>query len=462
MQINSLAHSHGTLPTQAPGIQEGRLGNLSARPVDTDAAAKLLAGRNESPQGGGLLSRILAQISRPFAAVREWIGNLLGHSAPRAPQAAPQAQTPPVSAAELKLMMQHFALKEAPNGLAKAGQLADVTAANLLEKHSALATGNGALRSVATALKAVKDHSQNADNRSVATTLLDQKVAGISLQQWATVGGQASAWLQEAAAPQLAEAAQQLNQLASDVSQLEQAVGRELRGEPVTPPPADKLADALLEHFGLEAEQYLDEPKDGQASAFSDGEVMAIGLYTNGEYQPLNRALRAGKELDQGQSAIAEGLSSAFGKVDADETVVKTFRGTRGGDAFSGVAEGQKGQDAGYLSTSMNAQTAKDFGNHGTQSTVFGKSGLDVSAISIEANEQEILYNKDTEMTVLFSAKDSQGVTKRVLEESALSADSGRQKGLLDALDLPAAPKAQAGDALSQDPRLRLRGLDLA
>ncbi|PTC18750.1 ADP-ribosyltransferase [Pseudomonas baetica] len=359
-------------------------------------------------------------------------------------------------------MMQQIALKEAPNGLAKAVQLANVTAANLLEKRSALATGNGALRSVATALKAVKDHSQSADNRLAATTLLDQKVAGISLQQWATVGGYASAWLQEATAPQLAEAAQQLNQLASDVSHLEQVVGRELRGEPVTPPPADKLADTLLEHFGLEAEQYLDEPKNGQTPAFSDGEVMAIGLYTNGEYQPLNRALRADEALNQGQSAIVEGLSSAFDKVDADETVVKTFRGTRGGDAFSAVAEGQKGQDAGYLSTSMNAQTAKDFGSYGTQSTVFGKSGLDVSDVSIEANEQEILYNKDTEMTVLFSTTDSQGVTKRVLEESALSADSGSKKGLLEALDLPAGPKAQAGDALNQDPRLRLRGLDLA
>jgi exoenzyme T len=462
LQINSLAHSHGTFPTTAPGLQEVRPGNLSARPVDTNPAAKLLAGRHESPQGGGLLSRILTQIVRPFAAVREWIGHLLGHNTPRAPQAAPQLQPPPLSAAELKLMMQQTALKAAPNGLAKAVQLADVTGANLLEKHSALATGNGALRSVATALKAVTDYSQNADNRLAATTLLAQKVAGISLQQWATIGGHASAWLLEATAPQLAQAAQQFNQLASSVSQLEQMVGRELRGEPVTSPPADKLADTLLEHFGLEAEQYLDEPKQGQVPAFSDGEVMAIGLYTNGEYQALNRVLRAGEALNQGQSAIVEGLSSAFGNINADETVIKTFRGTRGGDAFSAVAEGQKGQDAGYLSTSMSAQTAKDFGSHGTQSTVFGKSGLDVSAVSIEADEQEILYNKDTEMTVLFSAKDSQGVTKRVLEESALPADSGRQKGLLEALDLPAVPKAPTGDALNQDSRLRLRGLDLA
>ncbi|QLL16006.1 RHS repeat-associated core domain-containing protein [Pseudomonas chlororaphis] len=241
--------------------------------------------------------------------------------------------------------------------------------------------------------------------------------------------------------------------------EVQQAIGRELRGKVVTLPPADKLADALIEHFGLEAEQYLDEPKDGKASAFSNGEAMSIGLYTNGEYKSLNKKLRAGKELDQGQLLITKGLSSAFDKADAGKSVVKTFRGTHDGDAFSDVAEGQKGRDAGYLSTSLNAQTAKEFSKNGTLSTVFGKSGLDVSAISIEANEQEILYNKDAEMTVLFSTTDSQDLTKRVLEESALSSESGRQKGMVDALDLPAAPKAQSGNALSQDPRLKLRGL---
>lgn len=268
-----------------------------------------------------MLSRILVMISRPFAAVGQWIGNLLGHGAPRASQTAPSPQALPVSATEFK-KVQQFALKEAPDDLAK----------------------------------------------------------------------------------------------------------------------VDPLVDVLRERFGPLAGQYLAKPKNGQAPVFSDGEVMAIGLYTNGGAQSLNNALRAGKKLNQGQSAVVEGLSSAFGRADADKLVVKTFRGTYGGDAFSDVAEGQKGRDAGYLSTSMNTQTAKNFSRDSTHSTVFGKSGLDVSTISIEVDEQEILYNRDTEMTVLFSAKDSQGMTMRVLEESALSADSGRQKGLFDALDLPVAP----------------------
>ena len=45
---------------------------------------------------------------------------------------------------------------------------------------------------------------------------------------------------------------------------------------------ADKaLAEGLQEQFGLEAEQYLGEQLHG---TYSDAEVMALGLYTNGEY----------------------------------------------------------------------------------------------------------------------------------------------------------------------------------
>lgn len=71
------------------------------------------------------------------------------------------------------------------------------------------------------------------------------------------------------------------------VALLRHAVESEVKGEPV-----DKaLADGLVEHFGLEAEQYLGEHPDGP---YSDAEVMALGLYTNGEYQHLNRSPASG------------------------------------------------------------------------------------------------------------------------------------------------------------------------
>ncbi|MFY2508316.1 ADP-ribosyltransferase [Vibrio pectenicida] len=139
--------------------------------------------------------------------------------------------------------------------------------------------------------------------------------------------------------------------------------------------------------------------------------------------------------------AYDKGLSSSFEKTGSNENVIKTYRGTQGGDAFNGVAEGHSGRDAGYLSTSHNLGAAENFGRGGTVSTIFGRSGLDVSEISIEGDEKEVLYNKNTDMTVLFSERGRDGITRRVLEESSLSVEAGTKKGLVDALDLPSSFK---------------------
>ena len=64
-------------------------------------------------------------------------------------------------------------------------------------------------------------------------------------------------------------------------------------------------------------------------------------------------------------------------------------------------------------------------------------------------------------MRVLLSAKDGQGVTRRVLEEATLGERSGHGEGLLDALDL-ANGTDRSGKPQEQDLRLRMRGLDLA
>ena len=117
------------------------------------------------------------------------------------------------------------------------------------------------------------------------------------------------------------------------VALLSHAVESEVKGEPV-----DKaLADGLVEHFGLEAEQYLGEHPGGP---YSDAEVMALGLYTNGEYQHLNRSLRQGRELDAGQALIDRGMSAAFEKSGPAEQVVKTFRGTQGRGCLRGGERG--------------------------------------------------------------------------------------------------------------------------
>ncbi len=156
---------------------------------------------------------------------------------------------------------------------------------------------------------------------------------GIALQQWGTAGGAASQHVLSASPEQLREIAVQLHAVMDKVALLRHAVESEVKGEPV-----DKaLADGLVEHFGLEAEQYLGEHPDGP---YSDAEVMALGLYTNGEYQHLNRSLRQGRELDAGQALIDRGMSAAFEKSGPAEQVVKTFRGTQGRGCLRGGERG--------------------------------------------------------------------------------------------------------------------------
>ncbi|RSM22849.1 ADP-ribosyltransferase [Aeromonas salmonicida] len=452
----------------------GRMGQLEARQVATGQDAILLGSRSEPQKGQGLLSRLGAQLARPFVAIKEWISNLLGTDK-RA--AAPNAQTA-VSPEDLQRLMKQAAFGSSLGGFAKADVLNNITGEQLGKDHASLATGNGPLRSLCTALQAVVIGSQQPQLRELAAGLLARPIAGIPLQQWGTVGGKVTELLTSAPPELLKEAMSQLHTAMGEVADLQRAVKAEVAGEParsattaaavaplqsgeseVNVEPADKaLAEGLQEQFGLEAEQYLGEQPHG---TYTDAEVMALGLYTNGEYQHLNRSLRQEKQLDAGQALIDQGMSAAFEKNIHGEQLVKTFRGTHGGDAFSSVAEGLVGHDVAYLSTSSDPKVANNFGGSGSISTIFGRSGIDVSEISIEGDEQEILYNKATDMRVLLSAKDERGVTRRVLEEASLGEQSGHSKGLLDGLDL-ARGAGGADKPQEQDIRLKMRGLDLA
>lgn len=201
------------------------------------------------------------------------------------------------------------------------------------------------------------------------------------------------------------------------------------------PEKTKNLEEEIIEHFGLDAEQYLECPSNG----LPEGGKLALGLYTNGWFYSLNKALRENKNLGEGEVLIHRGLNSAFDRLTHNNKVIKTYRGTRGRDAFHNVSEGSSATDAGYLSTSRKLKVAESFGGatDGVISVIFGRSGIDASHVSIEGeDESEILYNKNTEMTVLFSGEDNSGITRRVMHESGLSPESGTQEILISALDL--------------------------
>ncbi|HHQ4807920.1 TPA: ADP-ribosyltransferase, partial [Aeromonas veronii] len=161
----------------------GRMGQLEARQVATGQDAILLGNRSEPQKGQGLLSRLGAQLARPFVAIKEWIGNLLGSGKSAA---APKTQTA-TSPEDLQCLMKQAAFGSSLGGFAKADVLNNIAAEQLGKEHATLATGNGPLRSLCTALQAVVIGSEQPQLRELAAGLLARPIAGIPLQQWGTV-----------------------------------------------------------------------------------------------------------------------------------------------------------------------------------------------------------------------------------------------------------------------------------
>ena len=172
----------------------GRMGQLEARQVATGQDAILLGNRSEPQKGQGQLSRLGAQLARPFVAIKEWIGNLLGSGKSAA---APKAQTA-TSPEDLQRLMKQAAFGSSLGGFAKADVLNNIAAEQLGKEHATLATGNGPLRSLCTALQAVVVGSQQPELRELAAGLLARPIAGIPLQQWGTVGGKVTELLASA------------------------------------------------------------------------------------------------------------------------------------------------------------------------------------------------------------------------------------------------------------------------
>lgn len=222
----------------------GRMGQLEARQVATGQDAILLGNRSEPQKGQGLLSRLGAQLARPFVAIKEWIGNLLGSGKSAA---APKAQTA-ASPEDLQRLMKQAAFGSSLGGFAKADVLNNIATEQLGKEHANLATGNGPLRSLCTALQAVVIGSEQPQLRELAAGLLARPIAGIPLQQWGTVGGKVTELLASATPELLQEAMSQLHTAMGEVADLQRAVKAEIAGEPAQS--ATTTADATSAQSG--------------------------------------------------------------------------------------------------------------------------------------------------------------------------------------------------------------------
>lgn len=224
------------------------MGQLEARQVATGQDAILLGNRSEPQKGQGLLSRLGAQLARPFVAIKEWIGNLLGSGKSAA---APKAQTA-TSPEDLQRLMKQAAFSSSLGGFAKADVLNNIAAEQLGKEHATLATGNGPLRSLCTALQAVVIGSEQPELRELAAGLLARPIAGIPLQQWGTVGGKVTD-LQRAVKAEIAGEPAQSATTTADATSVQSGESKGAAREPVamarqTPATGYKLALDLISY----------------------------------------------------------------------------------------------------------------------------------------------------------------------------------------------------------------------
>ncbi|AQS40643.1 hypothetical protein Sps_05580 [Shewanella psychrophila] len=204
------------------------VGDLKGKSVGSASAnsdAVRLATRSEEQQTGSLKNKLLSSLSHLGEKIENFFKNLLpskSTSEKTQSTAAPQA---PLSQEQIAKKMAEIGLKLGVDalGTAKLDILAQISGSGLKEQHSELATGNGALRSVATGLKSIEKLG-SAEHQVKASQIFSQDVAGIPFQQWATTGSTASDFVQQASAENLQLAAQSLNEIAKSIADLAEDV----------------------------------------------------------------------------------------------------------------------------------------------------------------------------------------------------------------------------------------------
>lgn len=192
--------------------------SVSSASIDKDATR--LACRTEPQQTGGLKNKLLTGLSHLSEKVQSFFKNLLsGENKTEKTQSAATPQTPlsqeQVAKEYLKLGVE--------KGFTQLDTLAQISGSELKERHTELATGNGALRTVATGLRSIQQFG-SAEHQMKASLIFDSDVTGIPFQQWATTGSTASELVQQSSADSLQNTAQALNDVAKSIAELTEEV----------------------------------------------------------------------------------------------------------------------------------------------------------------------------------------------------------------------------------------------
>ncbi|MDP2503850.1 ADP-ribosyltransferase [Vibrio splendidus] len=192
----------------------GSMGEKTVVFVPTNSEVQELSARTELAPKSTLKDKVISFVN----SASDFIKGLF--SSGKETKSSPVVQAPQsMTMAE----MGKIALKDSLNGFSQLNRLSGLNGASLQQQHTELATGNGALRSTATALQAIKQFA-TPELSQVATKLLATEVIGHSFQQWATTGGTVSTFVQSASTEKMHAASEELKLLSAQVGELKEAI----------------------------------------------------------------------------------------------------------------------------------------------------------------------------------------------------------------------------------------------
>lgn len=244
--VNSVTlTSYKKLEDLPQSIQTGQLKGKDVSTTSPETNALRLAARSENQTSGTLKNKILTGLSEFGKSIEHLFKRLFTSQDPKAPAPATQAplQDAPLSKEQIA---KEFLSVGVAKGFSQLSTLTELSGETLKARHTELASGNGALRTVATGLRAVQQFG-SPEHQEKATAIFNQDISGIPFQQWATTGSSASDLVNQASSDALQTASDAFRHLAGEISQLAQDVNQYLSPEPS--PNDAKLTTAQTEQF---------------------------------------------------------------------------------------------------------------------------------------------------------------------------------------------------------------------
>lgn len=212
--------------------------------VSTPSSDKLLAEREGPAEGKGWLEGTFVRV---FDAVSEYATELLqffnsffsnddvskseSNNVAFNGSSVLDATLDQLGLGSLEVQMKKTALLLSLKSLAKVIDLNMLESEDLKEQHRLLATNNGVIRLVVTALASVEKCSDSSAERATAESLLAREIGGAAFKSWGTTEGPAVDFLRHASSDDLKSATEGLKSMVDEILQLKSRAEQRLNSD---------------------------------------------------------------------------------------------------------------------------------------------------------------------------------------------------------------------------------------